>query len=184
MTARSSSSSQKEYKKAGLVSINFPPNNGDLNPIEAVWAKLNKDLAAREFEDLRCVAQFFYLPKTKGGPGKGTFSLPCWWPAASNPFEIAEIFRRLRRAVGFVELFPQRLEKRRKIHENFARRPKAFELFAMPQKIKLKKHCVFCTFWALGLQKAKKASRARVFSLGSFGPPPLFPFRLILVCLA
>ena len=46
MTARSSSSSQKEYKKAGLVSINFPPNNGDFNPIEAVWAKLNKDLAA------------------------------------------------------------------------------------------------------------------------------------------
>ena len=71
MTARSSSSSQKEYKKAGLVSINFPPNNGDLNPIEAVWAKLNKDLAAREFEDLRCVAQFLYLPKTKGGARKG-----------------------------------------------------------------------------------------------------------------
>ena len=43
----------KEYKKAGLVSINFPPNNGDLNPIETVWAKLRKDLAAREFEDLR-----------------------------------------------------------------------------------------------------------------------------------
>ena len=53
MTARSSSSSQKEYKKAGLVSINFPPNSGDLNPIETVWAKLRKDLAAREFEDLR-----------------------------------------------------------------------------------------------------------------------------------
>ena len=43
----------KEYKKAGLVSINFPPNSGDLNPIETVWAKLRKDLAAREFEDLR-----------------------------------------------------------------------------------------------------------------------------------
>ena len=43
----------KEYKKAGLVSINFPPNSGDLNPIETVWAKLRKDLAAREFEDLK-----------------------------------------------------------------------------------------------------------------------------------
>ena len=43
----------KEYKKAGLISINFPPNSGDLNPIETVWAKLRKDLAAREFEDLK-----------------------------------------------------------------------------------------------------------------------------------
>jgi len=43
----------KEYKKAGLVSMNFPPNSGDLNPIETVWAKLRKDLAAREFEDLK-----------------------------------------------------------------------------------------------------------------------------------
>ena len=43
----------KAYKKAGLVSFNFPPNSGDLNPIETVWAKLRKDLAAREFEDLK-----------------------------------------------------------------------------------------------------------------------------------
>ena len=43
----------KEYKKAGLTSINFPPNNGDLNPIETVWAELRKDLAVREFEDLK-----------------------------------------------------------------------------------------------------------------------------------
>ena len=43
----------QEYKKAGLTSMNFPPNSGDLNPIETVWAQLRKDLAAREFEDLR-----------------------------------------------------------------------------------------------------------------------------------
>ena len=43
----------KEYRKAGLCSINFPPNSGDLNPIETVWAELRKDLATREFEDLR-----------------------------------------------------------------------------------------------------------------------------------
>ena len=43
----------KEYKKHGLVSINFPPNSGDMNPIETVWAKLRKDLATREFEDLK-----------------------------------------------------------------------------------------------------------------------------------
>ena len=42
----------KEYKKAGLVSMNFPPNSGDLNPIEAAWAKLRKQLAERQFEDL------------------------------------------------------------------------------------------------------------------------------------
>ena len=37
-----------EYKKSGLVSIFFPPNSGDLNPIETVWARLRKDLAVRE----------------------------------------------------------------------------------------------------------------------------------------
>ena len=43
----------KEYKKAGLGSVNFPPNSGDLAPIETVWAELRKDLAIREFEDLK-----------------------------------------------------------------------------------------------------------------------------------
>lgn len=43
----------KEYKKAGLTSINFPPNSGDLNPIETVWAELRKDLVVKEFEDLK-----------------------------------------------------------------------------------------------------------------------------------
>ena len=43
----------REYKKAGLTSMNFPPNSGDLNPIETVWAKLRRDLATREFEDLK-----------------------------------------------------------------------------------------------------------------------------------
>ena len=43
----------QEYKKAGLKSCNFPPNSGDLNPIESVWAELRKDLAEREFEDLK-----------------------------------------------------------------------------------------------------------------------------------
>ena len=46
----------KEYKKAGLTSINFPPTSGDLNPIETVWAKLRKDFAVREFEDLKAGA--------------------------------------------------------------------------------------------------------------------------------
>ena len=43
----------KEYKKAGLVSINFPSNSGDLNPIQTVWAELRKDLATSKFEDLK-----------------------------------------------------------------------------------------------------------------------------------
>ena len=30
----------------------FPPNSGDLNPIETVWAWLRKELARREMVDL------------------------------------------------------------------------------------------------------------------------------------
>ena len=39
------------YKKHGLQSMRFPPNSGDLNPIETVWAWLRRDLALREQED-------------------------------------------------------------------------------------------------------------------------------------
>ena len=41
------------YKAAGLTSMLFPANSGDLNPIETVWARLRKDLAHLEFEDLK-----------------------------------------------------------------------------------------------------------------------------------
>ena len=41
------------YKEHGLTMHRFPPNSGDLNPIETVWAWLRKALAKREFEDLR-----------------------------------------------------------------------------------------------------------------------------------
>ena len=41
------------YKKYGLKSVRFPPNSGDLNPIENVWAWLRRDLAKREQADLR-----------------------------------------------------------------------------------------------------------------------------------
>ena len=40
------------YRQQGMHMENFPPNSGDLNPIETVWAWLRKDLAARELEDL------------------------------------------------------------------------------------------------------------------------------------
>ena len=43
----------KEYKKAGLKSFNFPPNSGDLNPIEIVWAELRKHFAQRVLEELK-----------------------------------------------------------------------------------------------------------------------------------
>ena len=39
------------YKASGLQSVRFPPNSGDLNPVETVWAWLRKDLARREQED-------------------------------------------------------------------------------------------------------------------------------------
>ena len=41
------------YKKHGMISVKFPPNSGDLNPIETVWARLRRDLAVQEMEDLQ-----------------------------------------------------------------------------------------------------------------------------------
>ena len=41
------------YKRLGLRIMNFPPNSGDLNPIETVWARLRKDLSVLEFQDLK-----------------------------------------------------------------------------------------------------------------------------------
>ena len=51
------------YRRYGMQSITFPPNSGDLNPIETVWAWLRRDLARLELEDLSqgrdiSVAQF------------------------------------------------------------------------------------------------------------------------------
>ena len=51
------------YAAHGLVMKNFPPNSGDLNPIETVWADLRLELARREMEDIDAgrhltVAQF------------------------------------------------------------------------------------------------------------------------------
>ena len=43
----------KVYRRHGLQVVNFPPNSGDLNPIETVWARLRKDLAVREMQDLQ-----------------------------------------------------------------------------------------------------------------------------------
>ena len=40
------------YKDNGLTLFRFPPNSGDLNPIETVWAWLRRDLAKREQDDL------------------------------------------------------------------------------------------------------------------------------------
>ena len=45
--------SPTNYKANGMESVTFPPNSGDSNPIETVWARLRKDLASREFEDLQ-----------------------------------------------------------------------------------------------------------------------------------
>ena len=37
----------------GLQLVNFRPNSGDLNPIQTVWARLRRDLALREMQDLQ-----------------------------------------------------------------------------------------------------------------------------------
>ena len=39
------------YAKNGLTLVRFPPNSGDLNPIETVWAWMRRDLALREHVD-------------------------------------------------------------------------------------------------------------------------------------
>jgi transposase len=41
----------KVYRAHGLQMECFPPNSGDLNPIETVWAWLRRDLARKEQED-------------------------------------------------------------------------------------------------------------------------------------
>ena len=40
------------YKACGLRMVAFPPNSGDLNPIENAWAELRKELAKREMADM------------------------------------------------------------------------------------------------------------------------------------
>ena len=40
------------YRRSELVQVRFPPNSGDLDPIEIAWAWLRRDLARREQEDL------------------------------------------------------------------------------------------------------------------------------------
>lgn len=51
------------YAANRLQMVTFPPNSGDLNPIETCWAELRKELAVREMDDLDAgrtlaVAQF------------------------------------------------------------------------------------------------------------------------------
>ena len=41
------------YRQHGMSLHRFPPSNGDLNPIETVWAWLRRDLAHREQADLK-----------------------------------------------------------------------------------------------------------------------------------
>ena len=41
----------EKYKAGGLQLKRFPPNSGDLNPIETVWAWLRRDLVKREQAD-------------------------------------------------------------------------------------------------------------------------------------
>ena len=41
-----------QYRRHGMRMENFPPNSGDLNPIETVWAWLRRSLAEHELEDM------------------------------------------------------------------------------------------------------------------------------------
>ena len=39
-------------KHTNLDLVRFPPNSGDLNPIETVWARLRRELAVREIAEI------------------------------------------------------------------------------------------------------------------------------------
>ena len=41
------------YTRNGMELRRFPPNSGDLNPVETVWAWLRRDLGKRELADLK-----------------------------------------------------------------------------------------------------------------------------------
>ena len=41
------------YRQHGMSLHRFPPNSGDLNPVETVWAWLRRDVAKREQADLQ-----------------------------------------------------------------------------------------------------------------------------------
>ena len=51
------------YAQHGLELVRFPPNSGDLNPIETVWAWLRKDLAKRELNDLKAKKGVLTVPQ-------------------------------------------------------------------------------------------------------------------------
>ena len=89
----------KEYKTAGLTSINFPPNSRDLSPIETLWAKLRKDLIVKEFEDQR-IGRIMSKKAFKQRVAQllNSYSIP--GPGAKHSF-----------LEGLVRGMPQRLEK-------------------------------------------------------------------------
>ena len=41
------------YRRNSVQMVTFPPNSGDLNPIETVWTWLRRDLGKRELADLK-----------------------------------------------------------------------------------------------------------------------------------
>ena len=53
------------YALHGLELIRFPPNSGDLNPIETVWAWLRHDLSVREQADLAATKAVLTVPQFK-----------------------------------------------------------------------------------------------------------------------
>ena len=60
-----------------MCSIKFPPNSGGLNPIETVWARLRRDLAVREMDDLkagRCLSVCQY--KCRASQILASYSVP------------------------------------------------------------------------------------------------------------
>ena len=85
------------YAEHGLRMKTFPPNSGDLNPIETVWAWLRKELAKREMTDL---------------DDRRTLTVPEFRRRAAqilHSFETRRPNERLSRLEKLIEGMPQRL---------------------------------------------------------------------------
>ena len=65
------------YQRNGLQMVRFPPNSGDLNPIETIWAKLRADLAVREQADSVPVACSQSISSARGWRISSRLTLPC-----------------------------------------------------------------------------------------------------------
>ena len=107
------------YHEHGMTLHRFPPNSGDLNPIETVWAWLRRDLARREQEDLQ--ARRFLTPQQ--------FKQRC--AQILNTYAVPKQRQRLSPLEKLIRGMPKRLRKCR--DNNYGRCGKSLRLHVLEQ---------------------------------------------------